>query len=608
MEITGQTREQLDYNYVKSLVQAHSNMAHALGFAWVGGNRNGNNLVGKEMDVWRDQNGNWNIRGNRGACSGYRCHDQTSIYVSKINGSQVGPLTVVGNPKIEDLGIGHVYTIYAMNYSDQPQAFWLRSEVANEVSYTATKTRTMGLENTITSGVTFPLFGAGISGQTSLTTYFEQGSSTSSGTLERRTDAAQCNPIIPPGMAMSCTITLRKANTSYEYKMPVELTANIGYHGFLRWSGNAYHGHPKHRPTVLYNFGNSPTEPSERNLRTQYLNRNVPIHKTWDFNWMVSQYGVKGTEQLLNGVYSPRTANMLGVFRASTSTVGQAVVSKAIPISQVPPEHRKYDLGTKDGIAFAGSHDFRGRFEVSRTKPDSVEQGEKDGVEGGFGTGQQPKSPIFVSIDRVAGDDVLSQGEYRPRYTKITGKHRGADKVVLRYESRYSHRSRTAAVYKNGTWAVWLNDDDLRAMQTGTERLTVTATRRHRLGADTKTATRNIRVDAIPEMMVSIDRVAGDDVISGSEYKPHHLRISGKYSGAPGDRVFLRFNNGRDFTVAQNPTGGWWQFYPSDTEMKIMGKGAASVTVAVKRGNVAVVAQRKVRVASDVKLPSDPKW
>ncbi|MBE8905748.1 Ig-like domain-containing protein [Enterobacter asburiae] len=181
-------------------------------------------------------------------------------------------------------------------------------------------------------------------------------------------------------------------------------------------------------------------------------------------------------------------------------------------------------------------------------------------------------SAVAVSIDAIATDDVINAAE------------KGADLVLSGSTSNveenqtvtitFGGKTYTAKVDADGNWTATVPSADLAGLKDGDASVQVSVTNAH---GNSASAGREYSVDATAPT-VSIDTVAGDNVINGSEAAAG-VAISGTTTAEIGQTVTVTLG-GKSYT-AQVQQGGIWSVNVPGTDLSALADNGYTVQVSV---------------------------
>ncbi|HDS3792914.1 TPA: Ig-like domain-containing protein [Enterobacter asburiae] len=181
-------------------------------------------------------------------------------------------------------------------------------------------------------------------------------------------------------------------------------------------------------------------------------------------------------------------------------------------------------------------------------------------------------SAVAISIDAIATDDVINAAE------------KGADLVLFGSTSNveenqtvtitFGGKTYTAKVDADGNWTATVPSADLAGLKDGDASVQVSVTNAH---GNSASAGREYSVDATAPT-VSIDTVAGDNVINASEAAAG-VAISGTTTAEVGQTVTVTLG-GKSYT-AQVQQGGIWSVNVPGTDLSALADNGYSVQVSV---------------------------
>ncbi|QIR22922.1 Ig-like domain-containing protein [Enterobacter sp. SES19] len=181
-------------------------------------------------------------------------------------------------------------------------------------------------------------------------------------------------------------------------------------------------------------------------------------------------------------------------------------------------------------------------------------------------------SVVAVSIDAIATDDVINTAE------------KGADLVLSGSTSNveenqtvtitFGGKTYTAKVDADGNWTATVPSADLAGLKDGDASVQVSVTNAH---GNSASAGREYSVDATAPT-VSIDTVAGDNVINASEASAG-VAISGTTTAEVGQTVTVTLG-GKSYT-AQVQQGGVWSVNVPGTDLSALADNGYTVQVSV---------------------------
>ena len=179
---------------------------------------------------------------------------------------------------------------------------------------------------------------------------------------------------------------------------------------------------------------------------------------------------------------------------------------------------------------------------------------------------------VAISIDAIATDDVINAAE------------KGADLVLSGSTSNveenqtvtvtFGGKTYTAKVDADGNWTATVPSADLAGLKDGDASVQVSVTNAH---GNSATAGREYSVDATAPT-VTIDTVAGDNVINGSEAAAG-VAISGTTTAEAGQTVTVTLG-GKSYT-AQVQQGGVWSVNVPGSDLTALADSGYTVQVSV---------------------------
>ncbi|EMG9277311.1 Ig-like domain-containing protein [Enterobacter cloacae] len=179
---------------------------------------------------------------------------------------------------------------------------------------------------------------------------------------------------------------------------------------------------------------------------------------------------------------------------------------------------------------------------------------------------------VAISIDTIAADDVINAAE------------KGADLVLSGSTSNveenqtvtvtFGGKSYTATVDADGNWTATVPSADLAGLKDGDASVQVSVTNAH---GNSASAGREYSVDATAPG-VTIDTVAGDNVINGSEASAG-VTVSGTTTAETGQTVTVTLG-GNSYTAQVQPGGTWSVNVPS-ADLSVLADNGYTVQVSV---------------------------
>ncbi|OOE93113.1 aerolysin family beta-barrel pore-forming toxin [Salinivibrio sp. AR640] len=346
-------------NNRSEFVKPLSYLAHYLGYAWVGGNHS--DYVGEDMNVWRSGD-QWLIRGNNdGGCDGYRCGDKTTIKVDNfaytLNDSDFWHGDVVESDK----QLVKTISAVARNNLDEPQQVVVDLKVDKATNWS--KTNTYGFAQKVQTENEFkwPLVG-----DTKLTISFEanQSFANSNGGSSSEQVTLQARPFVPANSEIPIRVELYRSSISYPYRFGADISYDVTFDGFLRWSGNAWHSHPENRPTVHHTFTMGRSSEPSADIAYQWHHRYIPGEVKWcDWSWAVEKYGIESMQWATGKSLRPFYSYVSGDFYAESQYAGTIELGQAKPIGKAASARVKRSIspmtttGEANGVELISNFD-----------------------------------------------------------------------------------------------------------------------------------------------------------------------------------------------------------------------------------------------------------
>uniref|UniRef100_UPI00374FADCA Ig-like domain-containing protein n=2 Tax=Enterobacter TaxID=547 RepID=UPI00374FADCA len=177
-----------------------------------------------------------------------------------------------------------------------------------------------------------------------------------------------------------------------------------------------------------------------------------------------------------------------------------------------------------------------------------------------------------LSVDTLAQDNIINAAEHSQPLT-LTGKTTAeAGQIVT---VTLNGKNYNATVGSDGTWSVTLAADDVQALNEGNHTLTVNVSDKAGNGSS---VTADFTVDTTAPV-VTIDTVAGDDILNTSEQGQAQI-ISGQTSGAAAGDVVTVTVGDHSFTGVVLADGSWSVGVPASV-LGALGEGNHTISVSV---------------------------
>ncbi|MCU6346287.1 Ig-like domain-containing protein [Enterobacter quasiroggenkampii] len=177
-----------------------------------------------------------------------------------------------------------------------------------------------------------------------------------------------------------------------------------------------------------------------------------------------------------------------------------------------------------------------------------------------------------LSVDTLAQDNIINAAEHSQPLT-LTGKTNAeAGQIVT---VTLNGKNYNATVGSDGTWSVTLAAGDVQALSEGNHTLTVNVSDKAGNGSS---VTADFTVDTTAPV-VTIDTVAGDDILNTSEQGQAQI-ISGQANGAAAGDVVTVTVGGQSFTGVVLADGSWSVGVPASV-LGALGEGNHTISVSV---------------------------
>ncbi|MEZ8791105.1 aerolysin family beta-barrel pore-forming toxin [Vibrio splendidus] len=303
-----------DTNFIRPL----SYLAHSLGYAWVSGN-NGR-YVGQDIAIEQLNHG-WEIKGNNdGSCAGDRCNEKTSITVDNFAYTLDNTSFVHGSITETDQELIETVSAYAINDSEQPKQIVV--DLYFEQSTQWSKTQHFDLAGSVVIDETFHWPQVG---KTEVRVALEEGqrfSDTNSGARFEPTEL-QAIITVPAHSVLPFQVEFLRSTITYPYRIKTNMSYDVNFTGFLRYSGNALSSHPTNRPTVSHTFTMGTTSEDQANIRYQWDHRYIPGEmKWWDWSWAINTNGLSSMQYAAGASVRPFYTYVSGQFSAESQYSG----------------------------------------------------------------------------------------------------------------------------------------------------------------------------------------------------------------------------------------------------------------------------------------------
>nr|WP_241602887.1 Ig-like domain-containing protein [Rosenbergiella nectarea] len=207
--------------------------------------------------------------------------------------------------------------------------------------------------------------------------------------------------------------------------------------------------------------------------------------------------------------------------------------------------------------------------------------------------------PPAIAIDRVTADNQLNASEaQQPLVISGSSTAKAGQKVTV----TLGGKTYSATVDKQGHWQVTVPSDDLVALPQGNNAVTATVSD---ISGNSSSFSHDFTVDTVVPV-VTINPVAGDDVINAAEHQQAQIISGSATGGAAGDTVTITLN-GQSYTAVLDAQGQWSAGIPSSAVAALQeGKSQISVTVTDHAGNTGTATHDVTVNTQDPALVFDP--
>ncbi len=223
-----------------------------------------------------------------------------------------------------------VISAKARNYSSVPQQVVIDLKLSEATNWS--KTNTYGFSQAVQTENEFqwPLVG-----KTKLSIRFEanQSFSSSDGGSTSKQVTLQVRPMVPAQSEIPIRVELYRSTISYPYRFGANISYDVNFNGFLRWSGNAWHSHPNNRPYLSHTFTMGRGSNKKSNVRYQWDHRYIPGEtKWWDWSWAINKYGLNRMQYAAGASLRPFHSYVSGDFYAESQYAGTMEIGEESPI------------------------------------------------------------------------------------------------------------------------------------------------------------------------------------------------------------------------------------------------------------------------------------
>ena len=158
------------------------------------------------------------------------------------------------------------------------------------------------------------------------------GSSSNGGSTSKQV-TLQVRPIVPAQSEIPIRVELYRSTISYPYRFGANISYDVNFNGFLRWSGNAWHSHPTDRPYLSHTFTMGRGSDEKSNIRYQWDHRYIPGEtKWWDWSWAINKYGLNRMQYAAGASLRPFHSYVSGDFYAESQYAGTMEIGEESPI------------------------------------------------------------------------------------------------------------------------------------------------------------------------------------------------------------------------------------------------------------------------------------
>jgi hypothetical protein len=187
-------------------------------------------------------------------------------------------------------------------------------------------------------------------------------------------------------------------------------------------------------------------------------------------------------------------------------------------------------------------------------------------------TAEVDASAPAITINTIAGDNVLNSAEAGADVVLSGTSTAEADQVVT---ITLNGQNYTATVAADGTWSTSVPAADASALTDGTYSVTATV---KDVAGNSSSVSGSILVD-ITAPVVSVNTVAGDDVLNAAEHSQAQVITGGSTGTQPGNVVTLVIG-GITYTTVVDASGNWSAGVPASV-IKGLASGENTITVSI---------------------------
>ncbi|YCO05008.1 aerolysin family beta-barrel pore-forming toxin [Vibrio sp. VNB-15] len=331
VSIAGESTTEVEHNIVANherFIRPISYLAHTLGYAWLSGNAG--EYVGEDMNL-NHVNGGWEIQGNNeGSCQGDRCEEKTKITVTDFL-YHLNPEHVLHGEVFESTQEPlKTITAYAINTHDKSRQIHVQFDMEHTTTWSKTDNSSLSQSVQISTPFQWPKIG-----NTSPRFLVEANQLFSDLISDTSTELAtrEANLTLPARSILPIRLELYRSRTSYPFRFRADISYRVKLDGFLRYSGNAWHTHPKDRPTLSHTFTMGRASELKENIRYQWDHRYIPGEtKWWDWSWAINSHSLGLMQYAAGATLQPYYSHVSGVFDAESQYAGMIDVGEELTV------------------------------------------------------------------------------------------------------------------------------------------------------------------------------------------------------------------------------------------------------------------------------------
>ncbi|MEZ8037609.1 aerolysin family beta-barrel pore-forming toxin [Vibrio crassostreae] len=301
-------------NFIRPL----SYLAHNLGYAWVGGD-NGR-YVGQDMAI-KPLNNGWEIKGNSDrSCTGDRCDEKTKITIDNFSYTLDGNAFWHGLITEPNQELIKTVSAYAINESNEPKQIIVDLQFEQSTRWQKNNSFDLADSVIISDNFSWPQVG-----KTDVRVLLEKGQRFSESNNGSHSESSELQAIItvPANSVLPFQVEFLRSTISYPYRIKANMSYDVNFTGFLRFSGNALSNHPTNRPTVSHTFTMGTNSEEQANIRYQWDHRYIPGEmKWWDWSWAINTNGLSSMQYAAGASLRPFYTHVSGQFSAESQYSG----------------------------------------------------------------------------------------------------------------------------------------------------------------------------------------------------------------------------------------------------------------------------------------------